>query len=388
MITDLSAKVAQIKKDLELYAKQQVNRQYILEKTVGIITDITVNFDACSDNGLSTDEQYDLLRYTQIVESILKGSTSPSDVQSDLLAWDKAILTDQIMGRMETEGIHQVHEFEAVKIDDHTKLVYLDQNIISHLLDENCTLSVTGYSFVFSPAHIEDMLSSSDQAYHTSIIQYLSKLTNDLEILYTEAGNAIIGKESPRFVYEKRVIPEINNINAAKDSKAIDYSINLLFNQNKPEKYNGTNLIEHPKEFCEKFKVEMNQALTILETGFTIDDLLSISDELANYTEINSYIHQLYHLMDVIGFKRDNISSKKINSADSYNHKYYKKIRSSRIDIEHLLYAFSCNYFFTMDERLYYRAKFIFSLLKSKCQPILIGEVDGGIEDEIKNKLP
>jgi len=388
MNNDFSMKIAQIRKDLDLYAKEKVDRQYILEKTASIIDGILGLLDENINASLTRDNEFNLFHYSQLIDSIIHNSISPVYVKFDLLEWDKMTRIDQIMSRTETEGIHQVHEFEVVPKEACIKLVYLDQNIISHLFDENSAPSLNGYAFVFSPAHIEDMISSSDQTYHTSIIQYISFLTNDLEILYSEDGASLIGKESPQFVYDNRVVPEIHNINAAKDIKVIDYSINLLFNQTNTEKFNGTDLIEHPQEFCKKFADEMNQALAIIGAGFTIEELLYNHDEITNYQEVNSYIHALYHLMDVIGFKRDNISSSKINTTDCYKHEYYQKIRSSRIDIEHLLYAFPCDYFFTMDKRLYYRAKIIYSLMNSKCQPILIGKVHGGIENEIKNKLP
>lgn len=78
-------------------------------------------------------------------------------------------------------------------------------------------------------------------------------------------------------------------------------------------------------------------------------------EEDVDYSITNNRIHILYKAMDLLGFKKDKIQ----NGKD-------RKVRSSRHDIEHILYASNADYFFTADKNMYYRAINIFRILKKR----------------------
>lgn len=86
-------------------------------------------------------------------------------------------------------------------------------------------------------------------------------------------------------------------------------------------------------------------------TVFTEEKTICYLEENGNcndYNTINGFIHNLYSVIDICGFKKDNRK---------------RQIRSSRLDIEHLLYASVADLFLTKDVKLRCRAKNIFGVL-------------------------
>ncbi len=67
-----------------------------------------------------------------------------------------------------------------------------------------------------------------------------------------------------------------------------------------------------------------------------------------NFNVINGFIHNLYKVMDICGFKKDNNIS---------------KLRSGCIDIEHLVYGSVSSIFLTKDKKLKIRARNIYEIL-------------------------
>lgn len=363
--------VTQLRQLLLNYSKKKINQEYLISQA----KQITINCQTLSD-----DEYYDCICYFKILNSILNDSKSPESVSYELLSWDKCKQLDKVLGRMEQYGLHQEHDAKPISINQGTMIVYIDQNILSVLIRNNEHLLLHDCQVVYSPSHIEE-IALSDTSYHEQFLKYISDMTKDTEILFETTGVPIVVHESPYFVYENRVLPELDNINSVKNIKAIDCSIDLLSNLSNTQKYNGNNLINDPLQFCLKFKDDFNVALKSIGADISMDSLLANTYHLTNYKQINNIIHDLYHAMDKLGFKRERISVSKINKADDYDNKCYQKIKSSRLDIEHLLYASACNIFFTMDERLFYRAKIIYFLLRNNCKVYLISE------DSIKKSI-
>lgn len=376
-----SNRILLFKKYLTLYSNRYLDSE-TLKTAVLFLWLKPINISS-----LTVDEINDLAHYKGVYLSIIETSSTPENVKLDLLKWDKRKETVKILRRVKKDGLHQNHNFQPILISDHVLTVYLDQNIISHLIESSVSLDPSGYQIIYSPSHIDEIV-SSDKRYHIQFLNYISSLTKDTEIIYQDNGIPIFGRESPTFVYNNRSLPEIDNINSAKSLKAIDYLINLSFNCSNPSRYNGTKTFENPQLFCNIYKEEFRKVLTFLNSDIDMDFLLVNKEPITNYYCVNNIINDIYYAMDIMGFKRDSISSNKIDQADSYEHKYYKKIRSSRLDIEHLLYASACNYFLTRDGKLYYRAKIIFYLLKSKCKVLLVSDNQSqSITEYIMEKL-
>lgn len=115
-----------------------------------------------------------------------------------------------------------------------------------------------------------------------------------------------------------------------------------------------------PENFLTNYSAEINEILKSKGLSYSIEQVKD--GEYITYEDINSKIHELYEAMDCIGFKRDNLSIKQDGTRNE------RKVRSSRHDIEHLLYAANADVFVTADARLYYRAVNIFKVLKKKVE--------------------
>ena len=96
----------------------------------------------------------------------------------------------------------------------------------------------------------------------------------------------------------------------------------------------------------------IDEVLAILEKGYKLEDVRK-AKKSNNYQLISGYIHDLYMILDICNIK------KKIAE---------EKTRSSRLDIEHLLYASNAQVFVTDDEMLRWRARNIFKVLGKKIE--------------------
>lgn len=197
----------------------------------------------------------------------------------------------------------------------------------------------------------------SKPEYHQHDIDRISAITNDYCYLFLDGMPALM-REAPRYPY-KRIMHTLESTELAEKLKVLKSGDNELYyakydNENFRNKINNND----PENFLTNYSAEINEILKSKGLSYTIEQMEH--EEYIAYDEINSKIHELYETMDCIGFKRDNLSTRQDGTRNE------RKVRSSRHDIEHLLYAANADAFITADARLYYRAINIFKVLKKK----------------------
>lgn len=387
MINSVPECIEHIKKCFVEYGNGEIERNAMMSKLSAAFAFIPVQILCGSDLLLSSQEQFEYQYMLEMYHEFMGGTLSPSAAKNGLLSMQKSWLVMQTFDEMLNNGIPNKHEFSVIDKKNLKQTVYVDMNIMSALIEQVEIMNTGDYQFVYSPEHIEDFVFSKPE-YHIPSLEAISSITDDIEVAYAERGGYTFGKEKALFVYKNRVLPDIENIKRAKDMKAIDYSMDLEYEYRNPSKYSGSVPIDDPFLFITKFKDDIDQVLLRIGAPFRIEDLIDSKSEIKEYSDCNPIIHHLYHAMDIMGFQQDKISENKINEATSLSHDNYRKIRSSRLDIEHILYGSCCDYFITLDKKLFFRDSIIIKLLNRKCKVVHLKHQQGkSIYEEILNTI-
>ena len=326
---------------LNSYANGNIEKQELIDNIMDI---------PCPDDE-NEDSMLNIRLYAHLVNEIVERDVSLEYVKASLQNTKKLILIDKMIDVMENYKISS----RATKIDIKDKITfYLDQNIFTRLLESDISKELFSrkVQIVYSPAHIEEIFKSAEE-YHKKELQKVSYFTDNTISLYLD-DFPVWMHEEPKYSY-MRIKRTKKATELAEEFKVIEQADGNIFlpqynNDKCRQIFNG----QCPEKFFYKFKKEVNDALKCTGAIYTIEEL-EAEEELKNYSDINGKIHTLYKAMDLLGFKKDKIQ----NGKD-------RKVRSSRHDIEHLLYASNANYFFTADENMYYRAVNILGILKKK----------------------
>lgn len=313
--------------------------------------DSTINYIQSSADIDMTDF-LDVIIYLKIIEDTIKNNDTPQKVISALLITEKTLNNADILDAiMRQDNTHNVTGF----CESNKEICYLDQNIFTEYINDSLSSStiavIQDYLIPYSPAHIEE-LSKSPQEYHQDELNRISAKTNNIEILFVD-GYLKLVYESPFDVY-KRINDGTSSRELAEKGKLIDEEciqhflgeygtdkLRNIYNSQSPEEF-----IDAHAELIDTLFVKLNRTYRLTEINTNINPC---------YSQLNSYIHDLYTIMDICGVKKDNSEH---------------KIRSSRLDIEHLLYATCSNIFLTKDEKLRIRAQNIFKAINKKiCCP-------------------
>lgn len=285
--------------------------------------------------------------YIRVYERVVENNISGDYLKNELRYVRKSILLDQAWKNQKSyRPRHRVKETST----EGKQIVYLDQNIFSMLLesDYNKADFPERIQLIYSPGHIEEIY-KSDSDYHSKELDRLSHFTDNKIVLFQD-GVARVLEEAPIYPY-KRVKATVENTIIAEELKVLDaIKGEEMFPQYNTQKQRNIFNGQQSECFLEKFRDEVNEVLRVIGAGFELEDLKE--KKFNDYWSINSKIHFLYEAMDMLGFKKDKIK----NGND-------RKVRSSRHDIEHILYAAFSDYFITADGNMYYRALNIFKAL-------------------------
>ena len=326
-------------KDLGLLFEQYANKK-IDEETLKSFFDI-LRLSISDDNG---DFWYEYCLYSNLLTRL--DSLASGDILNSVTQIRKAILIPKMLEQL--DGYER--EFNVKPVVVHKPTVYFDQNVLfnqNFKFDEIKKL-LFNFQIVYSPAHIEEVF-KSPSSYHNQNLTDISNLTNDTIILYDNDQPAFF-KESPVYVYN-RVKNTAYATKLVEEYKILESNDGeFLLSKYNSDTYRQTFNSQSPTDFFNKFETECDDALDVLNATYCIDDLRT-SLEFFEYSQLNDKIHTLFKVMDMLGFKQDRKD---------------RKIRSSRHDIEHLLYASNASYFITNDEKLFYRANSIFKILKKE----------------------
>lgn len=306
------------------------------------------------------DAMQNVYLYLHLVKEVVERNASPESVKASLQRTRKLIRIDKMW-----EEMAKYKNLSGARTVDlkGKKTLYLDQNLFTRLLEGDTEKE--GFpgkvQIVYSPAHIEEIYKSEEE-YHKKELQKISYFTDNVILLYLDDVPTWM-QEEPGYSYQ-RIKRTEKATQLAEEYKVLEQTDGDIFlpqyNTNQYRQiFNG----QKPETFLWNFTKEVNAALRCLGAAYTVEQL-EASEEPYRYSDINGKIHTLYKAMDLLGFKKDKIK----NGND-------RKVRSSRHDIEHLLYASSADYFCTADENMYFRAVNLFKLLKKgtdvkKCNDI------------------
>ena len=227
-------------------------------------------------------------------------------------------------------------------------ICYMDQNVLArYIRGEDIGYNIPeGVVVPYSPAHIAEISKSCDDFLQLQDLKLISSVTKNIELLFTSESFTLF-EENPEMCL-KRVSDGSYDIDLAQEYKYIENKIIKLrfeddFDQDFRMRINGTD----PESFIENNYDLVNKLLSNLYVSCDLDDIKRKGNTY-EYNILNEYIHALSTVFDICGFQRD---------------KEAKKIRSSRIDIEHILYGSAAQIFLTYDRRLRLRAINIYKAL-------------------------
>lgn len=281
----------------------------------------------------------------QVIERILEHKYEPKRAEIEYY---------QTLKMMNTAYMLDVLPFQIThmngRVTDHREpICYMDQNVFTrYIKDLDIGFEVPkGFIIPYSPAHIEEISESKRLDLQEMDIARIEEKTNNLEIIFNDEGDYTIYEERPLYCY-KRAKDGTKDIELAKKAKLIDDRLFYLrFGNLSTEKWRQIYNSQNPDNFIINNKELVNDVLLKMNVSYKLEDIKE-KGNCNDYSVINRLIHDLYSVMDICGFKKDNDE---------------RKVRSSRIDIEHLLYGSVAKIFLTYDEKLRYRARNIYTAM-------------------------
>lgn len=285
--------------------------------------------------------------FLKLMESVLKDDYTKKEAELEYLYTLKSIVIDKMFISATTNVYYKNN---IVLYTGTEKICYLDRNVFRpYINNEIINYEIPdGYIVPYSPALIEE-IDKSRQEYHEPEMQRIREKTGCLEILFSSKDGFHICKEDPLDCY-KRINGTSDRV-LAEEAKLLDDKIQTIMfegcnNEKDRIQYNNLN----PDTFLLEHEDLVDKILKRKNVPYVLQDIKE-NGNCNDYFTLNGYIHILYSVMDICGFKKDNRE---------------REIRSSRLDIEHLLYASVADIFLTKDAKLRCRAKNIFGVLGRK----------------------
>lgn len=242
------------------------------------------------------------------------------------------------------------------EIATNAKLIYLDQNIISRIGDDEINLLMANdeYQFVYSPAHGEEVFRVINEESRCKLIKLVKALTLDRSVQPNTPDTPLMLCAEP---FEHVVT------RCSEDREATE-CVEKLKMEN----------IERNKEVDRNILISVNNSSCIFD-AITDDEFRSLIKKsrsyppayykggfsnLKNHEDLNNAIYTLHNVMDVLNYKVD---------------RNERAQRSSLYDIEHCKYASYCDFFVTEDKRLFHRAREIFHFIECNTRVINKGDM-------------
>ncbi len=306
-------------------------------------------------NDCDSSERYDLddrLLLNTIVIA-LKHSYTQKRMKLDYLAVLKNINTDKMIDAFGK----QKSVFDGKVINISGPICYLDQNVFTpYIHGEGIPIAIQEHCIIpYSPAHILEIGQTSDKDIVREEIALVSKQTDNQEILFRD-NDFVVFQEHPRICY-KRTYDGTGDVDLAKEDKILNDRLeDVLFDGYRTDKLRNTYNSQDPDHFLLNHRELVDKILEKMNVSYNLK-YIEENGNCNDYNVLNGFIHNLYQVMDICGFKKDNNEH---------------KIRSSRIDIEHLLYGSVSSFFLTKDRKLRVRARNIYETLGKgiKCPDI------------------
>lgn len=309
--------------------------------------------ESLDNNDDNIDSRIDLMMFLQLMERIIKNGFNKQRAKIEYIQTQMMILHAEML-----DAISRQKMIFGVRGDykGNKKICYLDQNIFTPYINgEGISIEIPDdYQVVYSPVHIEE-ISKSPKEFHGKELKNISQKLNDLEILFRD-DTAIVVYESPKIVY-RRVNDGTKSRELAEEYKILqDQFEECVLGEYRTDKKRQEYNSKSPDTFLVEHVELVNEILCKMQRTYRLEDVMEVRGS-KDYHIINQYIHDLYMVLDICGVKKDNKE---------------RKVRSSRLDIEHILYASNAQMFVTDDAKLRCRAKNIFQVLGKNIEcPIL-----------------
>lgn len=299
-----------------------------------------------SGKNVHSDDNYNFLRvekYWIVLVNVINNKIDKNTINSFICA----VKADDFIAKVRFK--HPDTTKKAEKIDK--PLLYFDFNTYIVLKKKVPINSVTDkYQFVYSPAHLEELANSirkNDFIYNESIekdLKYLSYLTNNIEFLPDIDEGIKICFESPYFPL-KRVIEEYDGTIISEELEKNFLENRQLIRKEQRVKVRGSDI---------SGVLSTPEAEKLMYNYTWYNDYKDIGDKekfwnkyKSNYNFLFTSLVELVNMIEIL----DN------------NPEPSKKYRSHLHDTTHLIYATKSDIFVTHDNRLFDKAKEIYSFL-------------------------
>lgn len=318
--------------------------------------------------------------------------------------------------------------------------IYLDWGVVSYLKKDeyaelrNLVLSNKGrLFFVYSPAHLEDLMKSKDEPQFDNDIKMLSDLVDD-HLLDIDKGVALPYRVTPKefcqgyvdnssylsqdldsflSVIEAQSIPDDKSVDLIKANMNVafpipsEYRSHEVFERllpNLPESPTVKDVMESVRQFmCDmmmnpgsykSFRTSIHNTGFKLESnagnwsdGEAVDKINSFLKSKGIEMAFNDYVMQSFHgrsvsanefftaaycILDMLGFHPDTL------------HKPTNTIRNVTTDARHAYFAGFCDWFVTADKRLGHKAKALYNHFGASTRVMTPKEAVLAIQEEIR----
>lgn len=227
-------------------------------------------------------------------------------------------------------------------IPNQKKLVYLDHNVIDKFHKDKgtrkrLTLGYSAIQYIYSPAHLEDLIRMKDTEQEEKVINTIQTITNSLFISQYQGNELSLAYEDIKYSLQRvrkwNVAPDIETYReVTTDDRAI------FFPERTDENY--TRLLTEQKI------TEHSKVVYILERYK--NNISDNENHVKSVDNLRYTINELINTMDLFGYKTD---------------KDYRAVKSGVHDIEHIIYAVGADIFVTYDKKLKCRTEFIYQML-------------------------
>lgn len=319
-------------------------------------------------------------------------------LKQEVYEWKLISANDYIINaanKVFTNGFKTIHKIGF--IDKST--IYLDFNIFDKyeknsdfkfLLDSAKEKGI--YKFVCSPTHMEEICRMNNNEYEAERLKSIYKLTDGVEIISYNGILTFCTEDLNECLVRAKKYSEMNNEAEGKNCIHVDEQ-SLFYNKYSSETFskmiNQSSLLEMINNSSEdnidkKRKEELPNESEINKImhkvcfhSYKIKDFQNIYSENITYTNLHNAINSIFHIFNVLGYNSDKLTKKNDMSVryPVFDKKYYRTIRSSIYDVNHVCYATKCNYFISNDKKLCKRAKEIYNFIGCKTKVITYDEL-------------
>lgn len=316
-------------------------------------------------------------------------------LQEKIYFWKMATNNDQILSYV--ESVCEIRDFRSEEIVPEDKpSAYLDFCVYDQY-EKNTEVKSYMDSLVrdnkinifCSPSHVEEIIRMHDTKPELQRMCSLQNLTKGLCVVIGESELIFCEEDLAGRLEGARRTADLNVL--AENRKCIQNELrNQFFDKYKNEKVSrsvgsatlskmlsNVDTSTQTKRYSDlPNESELDEILRYVGIGSQnireYENLMKRKE--LTYRDIQYAIISLSSLFNIIGLHADKVE--KVNSCPIqypiYPRANYRTIRSGYYDTDHLLFATKCRYFVTCDEKLYKRAKEIYSYIGCETTPILL----------------